>query len=242
MDRDLFVTLAIIFLATVHLLAGNLRFLSRRPRSRWLSAGGGVGVAYVFLHLMPDLQVHHSALREAAGGVLSPRYHAYVIALVGLVVFYSVERWAERAQERGRAAEPVATRAEIFWVSTAAFALYNALLCYLIVRELNPDSLHSFLYPLAIAIHFTVNDHGMYHRHKRLYVRYGRIILAAAAVLGGIGARFLVVPEAIMAGLMAFLIGSMILNVLKEELPEAAESRIVPFVVGAFGYAALLLV
>lgn len=40
---------------------------------------------------------------------------------------------------------------------------------------------------------------------------------------------------------MAFLIGAMIMNILKEELPEVSESRIVPFALGAFGYGALLL-
>lgn len=39
----------------------------------------------------------------------------------------------------------------------------------------------------------------------------------------------------------AFLAGGMILNVLKEELPEERESRFTAFLSGAAGYAALLL-
>ena len=41
--------------------------------------------------------------------------------------------------------------------------------------------------------------------------------------------------------LAAFLAGGVILNVLKEELPEERKSRIAPFFIGAFGYAAILL-
>ena len=46
-------------------LAGQLRFLSHGPRRPWLSAGGGVSVAYAFLHLLPELHMHHEVLRQA---------------------------------------------------------------------------------------------------------------------------------------------------------------------------------
>jgi len=39
----------------IHLLIGRLAFLRAIPRSRWLSAAGGVAVAYVFLHVLPEL-------------------------------------------------------------------------------------------------------------------------------------------------------------------------------------------
>ena len=50
------VTLAAVgVLAVVHLFAAHLRFLRGVPRSRWLSIAGGVSVAYVFVHLLPEL-------------------------------------------------------------------------------------------------------------------------------------------------------------------------------------------
>ena len=55
-------------LAAVHLFSGRLRFLSVLPRSRWLSAAGGVSVAYVFVHLLPDLAEEQVTIRRAAGG------------------------------------------------------------------------------------------------------------------------------------------------------------------------------
>jgi hypothetical protein len=240
MGLDLSVWFALGFIAAVHLLAGHLRFLSVRPRSRWLSAGGGVGVAYVFLHLLPDLQAHHEALRGAAGE-FSPWQHAYVIALLGLVAFYGLEHRAQRSRKEGKSPEPGATSPQVFWISVGAFAVYNALLCYLIAREIRHDGAGQLLFPIAIAVHFAVNDFALHQHHKRLYDRYGRALLASAAVLGGIAGKLIVVPEGVMASLMALLIGSMILNVLKEELPEVCESRFIPFLLGAFGYSALLL-
>ena len=42
-------------LAAIHLFSGRLRFVRVIPRSRWLSAASGISVAYVFVHLLPDL-------------------------------------------------------------------------------------------------------------------------------------------------------------------------------------------
>ncbi len=53
MDDGLLIAalLAAVALAALHLLAGALRFLEGTPRSRWLSAAGGISVAYVIVHL-----------------------------------------------------------------------------------------------------------------------------------------------------------------------------------------------
>ena len=49
------------------------------------------------------------------------------------------------------------------------------------------------------------------------------------------------IPEAGVVALMALLGGAVVLNVLKEELPEERESRFSAFFVGAVVYAVLLL-
>lgn len=50
------------------------------------------------------------------------------------------------------------------------------------------------------------------------------------------------VSEAALAVLFAFLAGGVVMNVLKEELPEERESRLWAFVLGAGLYAGVLLV
>ncbi|MDI6875604.1 MAG: hypothetical protein QMC96_02385 [Methanomicrobiales archaeon] len=49
-------------------------------------------------------------------------------------------------------------------------------------------------------------------------------------------------PGDLIAVLTAFLVGGIIPNTLKEELPEGRESRFIPFLPGALIYAVLLLV
>jgi len=68
-------------------------------------------------------------------------------------------------------------------------------------------------------------------------------VAAAGAVLVGTAIGYLVViHEAAIALLLAFLAGGVVLNVIKEELPEERESRFGAFALGAGGYATLLLV
>lgn len=233
--------LALGFIALVHLLAGHLRFLSYKPRSRWLSAGGGIAVAYAFLHLLPELHGHHRILRQANAPAFSiVQHHAYMVALLGLCAFYGLEHWAKQSRAKNR--EPGdATTPGVFWISVGAFTLYNALLVYLLAHEGVRDGHELALFTVAVAVHFAVNDHGLYEHHKHLYAYYGRWLLAGGAVLGGVAAHWLDLPDPVMAGMMAFLIGAIVLNVLKEELPDDRESRFGAFTLGALAYAGLLL-
>lgn len=97
------------------------------------------------------------------------------------------------------------------------------------------------MYVFAMALHFVVNDYSLCGDHKRSYDRVGRWILAGAVIFGWVLGTQTVISEAATAILFAFLAGSIILNVLKEELPQANESKFGMFAVGAMGYSGLLL-
>lgn len=67
--------------------------------------------------------------------------------------------------------------------------------------------------------------------------------MLATAVLAGWAVGLLSeISEAALAVLFAFLAGGVVMNVLKEELPEERESRFWAFVLGAGLYAGVLLV
>ena len=44
-----------IAFALIHLYSYRLKFLDSTPRSWWLSFSSGISVAYVFVHVLPDL-------------------------------------------------------------------------------------------------------------------------------------------------------------------------------------------
>ncbi len=230
-------------LAAVHLLAGRLRFLDVTLRSRWLSVAGGISVAYVFVHILPDLAEEQETIREAGGENFAfLEQHVYLVALVGLGVFYGLERTAKVSRQRRRGlGGRDAAGAGVFWLHTSSFALYNALIGYLLLHREEPGLRSLLLYAFAMAVHFAVNDHGLQEDHKETYHRLGRWLLAAAVLAGWLIGLFWDISEAALAVLFAFLAGGVVLNVLKEELPEERQSRFWAFALGAGVYTVILL-
>lgn len=228
----------------IHVFGGRLVFLSRAPRSVWLSAAGGVSVAYVFVHLLPELAEHQEIIGDRArdAGLLGAiESHAYLIALLGLGLFYGVERFARSRggmKSRGEGEEPMLS---LFWTHLGAFALYNVLIGYLLLHRDETNLRGLIIYGVAMSLHFIVNDQGLRQHHGRTYHRYGRWLLAAAPLAGLLLGLVTNVSAALLSALFALLAGGVILNVLKEELPEDRRSRFSAFALGATCYSALLL-
>ena len=231
-------------LAVVHLFSGKLGFLNVMPRSRWLSAASGISVAYVFVHLLPDLAEEQETIREAVGESFSfLEYHVYLVALVGLATFYGLDRAAKVSRRRKRSVgKEDSTEAGVFWLHVASFSAYNALIGYLLLHRETPGFQSLFLFAFALGLHFVVNDYGLRKDHKGLYDGIGRWILAAAILVGWVIGLFSEISEAALAVLFAFLAGGIALNVLKEEIPEERESSFGAFALGAAAYATILLI
>ncbi len=227
--------IAACVMALLHFFAGRLRFLAGLPRSRWLSIAGGISVAYVVVHLLPELAEYQEVIAERGARIVqATERHVYVVALVGLAAFYGVEN-ASRA-ERGSAGEgDDLTGATVF--SFATYTLYNATIGYLLVRREG----QLLLFAIALGLHFLVTDYGLREQHGTTYHRYGRWVLSQAVVAGAALGYLAEVPEAFVGVLIAFIGGGTILNVLKEELPTERESRFGAFLAGLVGYTAVLL-
>lgn len=85
-----------VALAVLHAEAKRFDFASVVPRSGWLSLGGGVSVAYVFVHVLPELGEGQQVIREVSHALVATlSHHAYLIALFGFTLFYGVEQAAE---------------------------------------------------------------------------------------------------------------------------------------------------
>ena len=233
--------IASLGIASVHLFAGKMYFLHGVPRSVWLSFAGGISVAYVFLHLLPELAEGHETLRKALGkDMIAPNSLLFLAALVGLAFFYGLERAAKRAAASPPDEHRECQSVKVFWIHMASFSFYNVLIGYLLHHRF--DSAQSLaLFAVAIALHFVVNDFGMRDNFQHIYHVKGRWVLAAAVMIGWAIGSLTEIPEPVVSVLVAFLAGGIILNALKEELPKERESRFSAFLVGAVGYSILLL-
>ena len=234
--------IAALLLSATHIAACQLRFLDTTPRSRWLSIGSGVSVAYIFVHVLPDLSHAQTEFVDKVAILSAIEHHVYVIALVGMLAFYGLERAAKISRKESReAGEGDVTQPGVFWLHMVSFALYNALIGYLLTHREEPGLYSLAVYTTAMALHFIVNDFSLREDHKRAYHHVGRWVLSGAVIFGWTVGTQTEISEAFTAVLFAFLAGGIILNVLKEELPQAKESRFWTFSAGALGYSGLLL-
>ncbi|WP_458189274.1 hypothetical protein [Haladaptatus sp. NG-WS-4] len=224
-------------LAGVHVLAGRVRSFQVIPRSYWLSMAGGASVAYVFVHILPELE-GGTVLESVLFLARFLERHVYLVALVGFALFYGLERLA---REFGHDEGQDGTGIWVFWIHIGSFVAYNALIGYLLVHREQPGLVSLLTYATAMGLHFVVNDYGLRDHHQDAYDQFGRWLLAGAVVVGWAIGASMHVDEAVVNTLFAFLAGGVVLNVIKEELPKERESRFWAFAFGATGYTALLL-
>lgn len=239
---DVLPPVVILAFALVHVFGPSMRFLSGTPRSNWLSLSGGISVAYVFVHLLPELASHQENFKEAAREhdiLASAESHIYVLAVLGLLIFYGLERAAKSA--RRDEADGV-ENSRVFWLHLGSFAVYNLIIGYLILHREDLSLGGLIVYGVAMTLHFVVNDYGLRQDYGEEYDKLGRWLLAAAPVLGYGLALIVDLPAISISALFALLAGGVVLNVMKEELPRERESRFSAFATGIVLYAALLII
>jgi len=232
-----------IGLATVHIFASQSEGLRSFPQRWWISIAGGVSIAYIFLDIFPELSKAQAELEHSNNFLL--RYlenHIYLLALVGLAIFYGLEKLALRSRSHQQHKHGKdCTHPGVFWLHIVSFAIYNTILGYLFRESENHGLIACLLLFVVLALHFAVNDVGLREHHKKAYDQIGRWLLAGVIIFGwGLG-KAIKIDDAALAVIWALVAGGIILNVLKEELPSEQDSNFGMFVAGATIYSGLLL-
>ncbi len=236
--------LVVTLIALVHLLAGKLAFISVIPRSRWLSFASGTSVAYVFIHIFPEIAHAQTSFEQTTSNVLSWfEHHIYLLSMFGLVTFYGIENWMNRnkGSKYNSKTEQVLNKRE-FYLHAITFSFYNLLIGYLLIHAEHQSLTSLWLFGVAIAFHFLVNDFGLKQRHNMLYKHKVRWLLSFSIILGFLIGKWFSYQEHIALLIYGFLAGAVILNVLKEELPDERESKFIPFLTGIVLYSTLLMI
>jgi hypothetical protein len=239
--QSVLIALAIaVVLAALHVAAPRIRKLPFVPEAATASFAGGLAVAYVFLHLLPEIAEGNEAVGEALSDVLEPtpllELSIFLVALTGFTLFYGLER----AARRGRVAdgEPVAG---VYWLHLGFFAVYNAVITYTMALRVRTGLVFALLFAVAMGLHFVLTDRGMEEHYPRRFDRSGRLVLAGALLAGwAVGALAAPTSTLVVSLLVAFLGGSVLLNVFKEELPSDRGSSFGWFLGGLVLYAGLL--
>ncbi|GAA1134135.1 hypothetical protein [Citricoccus alkalitolerans] len=242
-----------LVLVGLHLAAPWIRRLPMVPERYTGSFAGGLAVAYVFLHLLPEIAAGNEAIGEALQDVVEPtpllELAVFLVALAGFTLFYGLERLATAHGSRESRPTAVSTStgggavesAGVYWLHLGAFMVYNVLITYTMVLRVRTGVWFAVLFTVAIGLHFLLTDRSLAEHYPRRFRTHGRLLLAAALVLGS-GLATVAAPTStvIVALLTAFIGGSTLLNVFKEEVPSNRSSSFGWFLTGLVLYAVLL--
>ena len=209
----------------------------------WLSFAAGISIAYVFVELLPHMSRMQQTFSAAAVGRahLLPEYQVYAAALAGFVVFYAMETMVTQSGTQRRGLEK-GESPRVYRFQIAGFAGYGALMSYLLLTDAKESLISLSFYCVAMFFHFLVVDHCLRARHGHAYARFGCWIIASAIPVGCLLSLINPSSEFLAPTLLGFIGGGVVINSLLDELPGRGEGRVVPFLIGTLGYAAVILI
>lgn len=184
----------------------------------FVSFAGGVAVAYVFLHMLPNLVEYNKPIGRYLlnNQWLTPftELLIYIVALLGFLIYYGFDLLAERYRTEGH------NDGMVYGLHLTMFCLYNFLITYTMSLRALTSITATVLFTFAMALHFVLTDRKFSRFYRKQFNRLGRFILISALLVGWLCSVIFDPVNVLVAALMlAFLAGSVLLNVFREELP-----------------------
>jgi hypothetical protein len=217
----------------------------RRHRRKVLSFGAGVTIAYVFVHLLPELEAAREVLarNEARMALPFSELRVYLAALIGFMLFYGLEHLVAWSGNHGdSAATPGEENHPGRLIHVGGFLVYVWLAGYLAVRSLEEGTTRIALYAVALGLHFLSLDFSFFREYGAWYKRSARYLFALAPLAGWAVGIFVGFTTFFTTALLGFLSGGIIMNAIVSELPKEKEGRLLYFLGGGVFYTALLII
>ena len=240
-DKTVETLAATVLFALAFIIGGRLYRPGHIRRRGFMSFSGGAAVSYIFIHLSPELEHARDVFLEETAHLDLPFawYIIHLATMLSFVFFYGVEQFVMSAKRKtGESKESTM----VFWVHVGVFGAYAWLVSYLLVDSLETGPVRIGFYAAAMGLHFLSVGHGMHREYGALYDRIGAWVLAACSFAGWATGILVTLDKPVVAVLLGFVAGGVIVNTMIEELPREKEGRFTPFVLGAVVYTTLLLI
>lgn len=193
------------------------------PRKWWLSFSGGVAVAYVFIHLIPELH----KITSVAGDPLT-----FSLALIGTITYFGAAKFVKQSKSG-----PDSRFA--FIIQMTALVPYFFTAGYFLERSNTLTALGS--YTIAVGLHLVGFGYDQKEDHGERYTIWVAGTLAVVLIAGTITSYLYKFEELTLDLLLAFVTGGILLNSIKEEIPAANQSSFWAFAAGSILIGVLLL-
>ena len=214
-------TLSLIAFAAAPIIVGMPAVAARHLNDRWLSAVGGIGIAYVLLKLIPEVAEIQGAITGDPGTIDKA---AIYLILVGIVLSYGVDR-AENVY--GATVGTAIT-------SLTARSISGVIIGYAVTDYLN-DIGPLIVFTIAVGFHYLAFDHELVHHFGTTYTRFGRWAISACVVLGALLGALDLTTGAWGLVAVALVAGAILYDAFRHEMPDLSRADF-----GAFSIAALL--
>jgi len=213
------ILLVALILGAAHIVAPRVKGLVKYPE-RQQAFGGGLSVAYLFLHLIPSL--------DASDSVVGPRI--YFVALLGFVVFYGLDVMFQ---------PPKHTHPTKYHAYLSAFFVYDGLLVFTLGLNLPPTPILTLVFALSLALDVLNTDLEMQEDFGDRFFKWGRWVLLGAVAIGyGLG-LFRRPHPAVIDLVTAALAGFMMFHTANEVFPVSRNNKFWAFFAGLIAFALL---
>lgn len=214
--------IAALVLAATHLARQGGAAASNRLRS----FAGGVGVAYVFVIILPLLASWQGTVRDE----MEADRLVFLVALLGLAAYYALDLWATRLDRNGRDGSARA-------VHLGRSFLYSLAVGFVLADYGERSFVWLVAYTGVVALHFFLSARVSPPNDRPTTCQ--RVALAAAVVAGWGLSRGIPHPLDLTALLFAAMAGATIIDVLADELPRRDDGEPRWFLLGVGSIVAL---
>ena len=242
-ENDLISFIGLSLLAGVHILCGKNSWWRFFEAHGWISFSAGASVAYVFIHIFPELNI----LQQNLNGITSHHYNGqffnhplYLTALAGLCLPYLLDT-LEISYAGNESRHHHKIHHSIFVKKTLVYIFYNAMLAYIIIRRPGEGLMNMKLIVVALSMHFIVINANFKDNYNALFIKYIRWFAVLGLISGAILGKTMDLPHYILAYLFALIGGIITYIALKEELPKTNHRAPFHFLSGVVCYALLAL-
>ena len=230
------------FVSLTHIFAPRIldSTLLNRTSSRQdaiASFAGGVAIAYVFVHLLPELADGEEAFNLAGlTGALPDLFiqsSLFFVALIGLVTFYFLDAKAESKPNSSK---------QLYRIHLGMIALLSLIFAYTNFDRIEIGADFAVLFAVVMSLHFILTDRGMARAHPKHFRREDRWLLSAALALGLLLSFIAPPPNELWVAIpTGFLGGAVLMGVFREELPSVKVARLGWFAFAVVSFSSLLI-
>ena len=235
--------LVILLLALVHIFVKELRHVQPGSRNALLAAGAGASLSYVLMRILPKLAEKQDDLMSSVDtgirGFLE--HHAYLVAMIGLVIYYGISRVGPHGTDGSTSISPLRYRVALT-STTIAYGAYSLLIAYLIVNRLHLELFSMALITIGMGTLFLVSDHSLRKTWGDAYDRMIRWVLTTALLAGWALGVWVEVSSNVIALWYAFLAGLMLITTIGEKLSIRESGSFWSFLAGVVTFTAFLLI